>query len=68
MDKDKLGIFAKIPTLETERLILRRMKPSDSEDMFEYASRPEVSEYLLWLPHTTQRFTKNYLHFCRLNT
>ena len=63
MDKDKLGIFAKIPTLETERLILRRMKPSDSEDMFEYASRPEVSEYLLWLPHTTQRFTKNYLHF-----
>ena len=60
MDKDKLGIFAKIPTLETERLILRRMKPSDSEDMFEYASRPEVSEYLLWLPHTTQRFTKNF--------
>ena len=55
MDKDKLGIFAKIPTIETPRLVLRKMKPSDSEDMFEYASRPEVSEYLLWLPHATPR-------------
>lgn len=63
MDKDKLGIFAKIPTIETPRLVLRKMKPSDSEDMFEYASRPEVSEYLLWLPHATPRYTKNYLHF-----
>ena len=63
MDKDKLGIFAKIPTIETPRLVLRKMKPSDSEDMFEYASRPEVSEYLLLLPHPTPRYTKNYLHF-----
>lgn len=63
MEKDMLSVFTKIPTLETDRLILRRMKPSDAEDMFEYASRPEVSEYLLWLPHTTPRFTKNYLHF-----
>lgn len=63
MNKDKLGIFAKIPTLETDRLVMRKMLPRDAADMFEYASRPEVSEYLLWNPHTTQRFTKNYLHF-----
>lgn len=63
MDKDKLSIFAKIPTLETDRLVLRKMLTRDAADMFEYASRPEVSEYLLWNPHTTQRFTKNYLHF-----
>lgn len=63
MNKDKLGIFTKIPTLETDRLVLRKMLPCDAADMFEYASRPEVSEYLLWNPHATQRFTKNYLHF-----
>lgn len=56
-------LFSKIPTLETERLLLRRMKPSDSRDMFEYASRPEVTEYLLWEPHKNQRQTLDYLEY-----
>ena len=56
-------LFSRIPTLETERLLLRRMKPSDSRDMFEYASRPEVTEYLLWEPHKTPRQTLDYLEY-----
>ena len=56
-------LFSKIPTLETERLTLRRMKPSDSRDMFEYASKPEVTRYLLWEPHQNQRQTQDYLEY-----
>ena len=38
--------------IETKRLILRRMKISDSEDMFNnWASDPCVSEFYSWKPH-----------------
>ena len=40
-------LFSRIPTLETARLTLRGMKVSDAEDMFDYARRPQVTEYLL---------------------
>lgn len=33
------------PVLETERLILRQLTLADSEDMFEYFSQDEVTEY-----------------------
>lgn len=57
------SLFSKIPTLETERLILRRMKTSDAEDMYEYAKRADVTEYLLWEPHVCLQQTRDYLHF-----
>lgn len=57
------GLFSKIPTLETERLTLRRMKPSDAEDMYEYAKRGDVTEYLLWEPHNSIQQTRDYLYF-----
>lgn len=63
MNKDKLHIFTKIPTLQTKRLVLRKMAVRDAEDMFEYASKPEVSEYLLWNPHDSLRTSKNYLAY-----
>ena len=44
-------IFSHMPELQTERLILRRMRVSDAEDMYHYARRPEVTRYLLWSPH-----------------
>lgn len=40
--------FRNIPTLETERLILRKMHLSDAEAIYEYAKNPEVSRYTLW--------------------
>ena len=55
--------FKHIPTLETSRLCLRRMKPSDAEDVFDYASRPETSKYLLWYPHEDLSYTKKYLKY-----
>ncbi len=61
MKKDDLKIFSKIPSLRTDRLILRRMMPSDIEDVYEYASDRRVSEYLLWYPHTDRAYTRLYL-------
>lgn len=61
MIKEDLYIFKNIPTLETERLILRRINPSDIEDVYDYARRYEVSEFLLWYPHDEITFTKRYL-------
>ena len=56
-------IFSKIPQLDTERLILRRMKPSDSEAMFDYAKRDKVTEYLAWSPHKSEDYTRQYLEY-----
>ena len=43
--------FADLPTLETERLILRKVASEDAEDMFAYASNPNVAEHVTWDPH-----------------
>ena len=37
--------------LETERLILRRWKDSDAEDLYKYASDPDVGPIAGWPPH-----------------
>ena len=58
-----LHIFSKMPTLETERLLLRPMRVSDAEDMFEYACKESVTRYLLWKPHTSVAYTKRYLEY-----
>lgn len=57
------GLFSKIPTLRTERLILRKMKPSDYIDMYEYASDERVTKYLLWNPHEDISVTRDYLKY-----
>ncbi len=56
-------IFSDIPTLETERLILRRMQRRDAKDMFEYSKDPEVTKYLLWDPHPNVKYTERYLSY-----
>ncbi len=57
------GVFRDVPTLTTERLTLRRLKTSDSHDMYEYSCDPQVTKYLLWEPHKSHEQTKNYLHY-----
>ena len=54
-------IFSSPPTLETERLTLRKIRRSDANDMFEYSKDPEVTRYLLWEPHPDKRYTSAYL-------
>lgn len=63
MTEDMLFIFTKIPTLETNRLILRKILISDYQDMYDYSARPETSRYLLWHPHTSPKYTKKYISY-----
>ncbi len=62
MLKNKLArYFIRIPTIETERLILRRILPKDCEDMYGYSKREEVTRYLLWIPHESREVTRRYI-------
>ena len=57
------NIFSHFPQLETERLILRAMRVCDAPDMYDYARRPDVTQYLLWNPHSDIGYTKRYLEY-----
>lgn len=63
MNEDMLSIFTRIPTLETSRLTMRKILPSDCADVYDYSHRPETSRYLLWSPHANLRYTKKYLSY-----
>ena len=50
-------------TIETERLILRRFRIDDAEDMFRnWASDPEVTKYLTWPAHPNVDLTRMLLN------
>ncbi len=42
---DVRNIFYNLPTLETERLILRTVQPEDADDLFMILSDPEVTQF-----------------------
>lgn len=64
MKREKIcKIFSHMPTLCTERLILRPMRVSDGVDMYRYARREDVTTYLLWAPHPSIDYTKEYLKY-----
>lgn len=54
-------IFSNLPTLTTERLILRKITIEDIDDMYAYASNDEVSKYLTWETHRNITDTKDYI-------
>lgn len=56
-------VFAHMPQLSTQRLILRRMRITDDVDMYDYARRAEVTRYLLWSPHPDRNYTREYLKY-----
>ena len=64
MKKEKIyRVFSHLPELITPRLTLRRMLVSDTEDMYEYASRQDVTKYLAWYPHSSRDYTREYLQY-----
>ncbi|MBE6619094.1 MAG: GNAT family N-acetyltransferase [Ruminococcaceae bacterium] len=64
MIKDYLKFFKySNKFLETPRLILRPMRVSDRDDMYDYASREEVTKYLLWRAHASRDHTQRYLSY-----
>ncbi len=55
--------FSRNLSLETERLLLRKIIPSDAPDMYDYAKRPETSRYLLWFPHSSLSATLELIRY-----
>lgn len=48
--------------LETERLKLRRITAADTDDMYDYSCRDDVTRYLLWSPHPSRDHTRRYIN------
>ena len=57
--------FFSLPVLETERLLLRPVRRKDAEDIYSYASDPEVARYVLWEPHRSLSETRAYIRCIR---
>ena len=50
--QDKLSEILKgLPVIETQRLILRKLKITDAQDIYEYAKDPEISKYTVFDYH-----------------
>jgi ribosomal-protein-alanine N-acetyltransferase len=56
---DTFGLQA--PPLKDHSLTLRRLSVDDAQDVFAYASDPDVARYTLWPPHTSEEFTRGFL-------
>ena len=56
-------IFSNIPTLNSDRFVLRKLSLDDTDDMYEYAKNADVTKYLTWSPHINKAFTLEYLTY-----
>lgn len=56
------GLFS-MPTLETPRLILRRIAMSDAKDIFAYSCDEEVARHVLWSAQKSVGEAKDYCRF-----
>ena len=59
--EDRGAIFGDLPELETERLLLRKLRLGDAEAMFAYASDPEVTRYVLFETHRSVEDSESFL-------
>ncbi|MGN0996134.1 MAG: GNAT family N-acetyltransferase [Candidatus Ventricola sp.] len=56
------GLFA-MPTLATDRLILRRIAMRDAKDIFAYSKDPEVARHVLWSAQKELGEARDYCRF-----
>jgi [ribosomal protein S5]-alanine N-acetyltransferase len=55
MSRDAL--YRELPSLTTERLLLRKLTPADVADVYEYCSDPEVARFMRWDVHESPERT-----------
>lgn len=55
--------FSRLPVIETERLILRKMIMRDASDMYRYCRDKEVARHVLWEAHTSILETRSYIRY-----
>ena len=51
-----------VPLLETERLVLRKFRLNDYNDVYSWASMEETCTYLVWNPHQSADESKEAVH------
>ena len=56
-------IFARMPDISTDRLLLRRITVDDIDDMYEYAKNATLTRYLTWSPHPDKAYTFEYVTY-----
>ncbi|WP_025028016.1 GNAT family N-acetyltransferase [Caldalkalibacillus mannanilyticus] len=56
-------IYADLPIIETERLLLRKIKMEDAEDLYSYCSNEEVSKHVSWNTHRSLADSKGFIDF-----
>lgn len=61
---DLSRFFVEHPTLETERLLLREITMADRDAIFEYASDPLVTEYVIFPTHQSIEETIAFIESC----
>ncbi len=50
--------------IQTDRLLLQRLRYEDAEEIFYvYASKPEATKYVAWVPHQSVQETRRYLDY-----
>ncbi|WP_339179653.1 GNAT family protein [Oceanobacillus sp. FSL W7-1293] len=54
--------FIPFPVLETDRLCLREMRKDDLQDIYDYASKPELTTFLTWEAHRTLEDTEAFIN------
>ena len=52
-----------MPTLESDRIVLRRITKDDADDMFAYGCDQDVSRFTTWDFHRTIEDTLKYINF-----
>ncbi len=55
------NVFADLPRLETERLVLRKLTDDDAAELFVYASDPQVARFVVWHPHQTLEDSRAFI-------
>jgi len=56
-------IFYSLPALTTKRLVLRPVRMSDAQDLYEFSRDPEVARHVLWEAHRSIHQTRSYIRF-----
>ena len=52
-----------LPTLESGRLLLRKLLMRDAQDIYEYCSDTEVARHVLWTAHTSVSDSRAYIRY-----
>lgn len=58
-----LEVFTHLPTLTTSRLVLRPVRMTDAQDLYDYSRDPEVARHVLWDAHSSIHQTRAYIRY-----